>query len=152
MTAVRRLAPSDRDAWDRLWAGYLEYYEKVLAPEVTDAVFAQLAAESGTLAGFIADGDDGQPVGFANLVFHPSTWALGDYCYLEDLFVDPTARRAGVARALISATYAEADRRGAAKTYWQTQEGNREGRALYDQVAERSGYLVYERPVQGAVF
>lgn len=146
MTAVRRLVPSDREAWQELWAGYLEFYEKVLAPEVTDAVFAQLSAESGVLTGLIAEDGDGRSVGFANLVFHPSTWALEDYCYLEDLFVDPAARRTGVARALIAATYAEADRRGAAKTYWQTHEGNREGRALYDQVAERDGYLVYERP------
>jgi GNAT superfamily N-acetyltransferase len=143
---VRRLTPADRDAWDRLWAGYLTYYEQVLAPEVTDAVFARLTEESGAFAGLVAEDGDGRPVGLANLVFHPSTWALEDYCYLEDLFVDPPARRSGIARALIAATYAEADRRGAVKTYWQTQEGNREGRALYDQLAVRSGYLVYERP------
>jgi GNAT superfamily N-acetyltransferase len=146
VTTVRRLRPSDRDGWERLWAGYLLYYEQVLAPEVTDAVFGQLTADSGAFVGLIAEDGNGRPVGLANLVFHPSTWALGDYCYLEDLFVDPAARRSGIARALIAATYAEADRREAAKTYWQTQEGNREGRALYDQVAERSGYLVYERP------
>ncbi len=145
MTAVRRLTFSDRDAWDGLWAGYLEYYEHVLAAEVTDAVFAQLSAGSGPVTGLVAEGDDGGPVGFAHLVFHPSTWALEGYCYLEDLFVDPAARRTGVAQALIAGAYAEADRRGAAKTYWQTQEGNREGRALYDQVARRNGYLVYER-------
>lgn len=147
MTVVRRLATSDREAWDGLWAGYLKFYEHVLAPEVTEAVFAQLCAEGGPFTGLIAEGADGQPAGFAHLVFHPSTWALEDYCYLEDLFVEPAARRTGVARALIAATYDEADRRGAAKTYWQTQEGNREGRTLYDQVATRSGYLVYERPV-----
>jgi GNAT superfamily N-acetyltransferase len=146
MTTVRRLTTSDRDGWERLWAGYLEFYEKILAPEVTGAVFQQLTASSGPFAGLIAEDAEGRHVGLANLVFHPSTWALEHYCYLEDLFVDPEARRAGVARALIAATYAEADRRGAAKTYWQTQEANREGRALYDQVAQNSGYLVYERP------
>jgi GNAT superfamily N-acetyltransferase len=146
VTTVRRLTPCDRDAWNRLWAGYLEYYEHVLAPEVTEAVFAQLTSESGRLAGLVAEGSDGRLAGFAHLVFHPSTWAVVDYCYLEDLFVDPAERRTGVARALIFATFEEADRRGAAKTYWQTQETNREGRALYDQLAKRSGYLVYERP------
>ena len=38
----------------------------------------------------------------ANLVFHPSTWSTTVYCYLEDMFVAPTARGPSVALDLIS--------------------------------------------------
>ena len=49
----------------------------------------------------------------ANLVFHPSTWSTAPYCYLEDLFVTPSARGTGTARELLDAVFAEAARPGA---------------------------------------
>lgn len=144
--AVRALAPPDRPSWSRLWDAYLVFYEHELAPEVSDDTFARLTAGSGPLLGLIATNEEGTALGFANLVFHPSTWARTEYCYLEDLYVDASARRSGVARALIAETYSQADARGAEKVYWQTQRGNREARALYEEIASDTGYLVYERP------
>jgi hypothetical protein len=41
--------------------------------------------------------------------------------------------------------YEEADRRGAARTYWETQEFNSAARSLYDQVAHRTSFIIYER-------
>jgi hypothetical protein len=41
--------------------------------------------------------------------------------------------------------YEEADRRGAAKTYWQTQQYNGRARSLYDQVGHVTSFIVYER-------
>jgi GNAT superfamily N-acetyltransferase len=146
VTTVRRLHPSDREQWDRLWAGYLEFYGHALPPGVSATTFARLTAGSGPLVGLVAENGDGQLVGFAHLVFHPSTWAETEYCYLEDLFVEPTGRRGGVGQALVAETYAEADRRDAEKVYWQTESGNREARALYDRVARDTGFLVYARP------
>ena len=52
------------------------------------------------------------PIGLAHVLFHRSTWSPTTYCYLEDLFVDPARRKTGAGRALIEATYREADARG----------------------------------------
>jgi hypothetical protein len=41
--------------------------------------------------------------------------------------------------------YEEADRRRAAKTYWQTQQYNGRARSLYDQVGHVTSFIVYER-------
>lgn len=46
----------------------------------------------------------------------------------------------------MNATYGEAYRRGAEKIYWQAQADNRHARALYEQIAEYTGYVVYARP------
>ena len=35
---------------------------------------------------------DDEVIGFVNLVLHRSTWAVGDFCYLEDLYVAPSIR------------------------------------------------------------
>ena len=67
------------------------------------------------------------------------------YCYLEDLFVTPEARGLGVGRALIEGVYAEADLRGADRTYWATQEQNATARKLYDSIGTLTEFVQYRR-------
>jgi GNAT superfamily N-acetyltransferase len=144
MAEVRPLRPNDRKQWDALWAGYLRFYRHHLPADVTEGAFARLIDPGSGLQGLVAE-RDGTLVGFAHYQFHPSTWALRDYCYLEDLYVDPATRGQGVGRALIEAVYAEADRTRAANVYWLTQEYNADGRALYDTLARRTSFIRYER-------
>jgi GNAT superfamily N-acetyltransferase len=65
-------------------------------------------------------------------------------CYLEDLFVDPVARRSGVGRALIEALAAEGRQAGWRRIYWRTAADNATAQALYDRLARRSGWVTYE--------
>jgi GNAT superfamily N-acetyltransferase len=46
---------------------------------------------------------------------------------------------------LIEAVYERARDAGSARIYWQTHETNATARALYDRVAERSGFIVYRK-------
>jgi GNAT superfamily N-acetyltransferase len=141
---IRPLEPADRAAWEPLWQGYCRFYRARLAAEVTDATWQRLVdpvRQPHGLAALV----DGRLVGFLTYLFHPSTWALGDYCYLEDLYVAPEARGRGIARALFERAYAAADAAGAAKVYWQTQDFNAEARALYDTLGRRTSMIVYVR-------
>jgi GNAT superfamily N-acetyltransferase len=144
MTDIRSLQPSDRSQWDALWQGYLRFYRQRLPVPVTDATFARLLDERNQPYGLVAV-RDGQLVGFAHYLFHPSTWSQANLCYLEDLFVEPGARGGGVGRALIQAVYAAADSAQATSVYWMTQEFNADGRALYDTLAHRTSFIRYER-------
>ena len=141
---VRPPASADRDRWNPLWQGYLRFYRHHLPEEVTEATFARLIDPKAPLQGLVAERDSAL-VGFVTYQFHPSTWSLRDYCYLEDLYVDPAARGSSVGRALIQAVYEKADRAKAATVYWMTQEFNAEGRALYDTLARRTSFIRYER-------
>jgi GNAT superfamily N-acetyltransferase len=138
---VRALREDDRAAWQPLWDGYLVFYETELDPAVTDDTFSRLVQERDGLFGLVAE-VDGEVRGFAHVVVHPSTWTSDRYVYLEDLFVAEPARGQGLARALIAAVYQRAENR---KVYWQTAQDN-PARALYDQVADHLGFVVYERP------
>ena len=89
--------------------------------------------------------EGGQLVGLAHYLFHRSTTAIGDSCYLQDLFTVPAARGRGIAQALIGAVYERATHAGAARVYWQTHETNATAQRLYDRVAERSGFIVYRK-------
>jgi GNAT superfamily N-acetyltransferase len=142
---IRPLAEGDFEAWLPLWRGYLDFYRATLSEDTTTATFERLVKRIDGLTALVADRDDGPLSGFAHLVFHPSTWSRRPYCYLEDLFVSPDARGTSVARELISAVYAEADRRGAARTYWHTQQFNAPARSLYDVLGTPTSFVVYER-------
>ena len=147
MVALPTIRPphtGDRHAWDELWRGYLRFYRSRLAPEVTEGTWARLLDPAVQPHGLVAE-LDGRLVGFAHYLFHPSTWSASSYCYLEDLFTAPEARGRGVGRALIEAVYAAADAAGASSVYWQTQEFNADGRALYDTLAQRTSFIVYRR-------
>ena len=144
---IRALTADDYPAWLPLWRGYLRFYRGEVSDEVTLGTFRRLAGGLDGMTGLVAEdpAGTGSLAGLAHLVFHPSTWASQPYCYLEDLFVVPSARGSGLSRQLIDAVYAEADRRGAARVYWETQEYNGAARSLYDLVAHRTSFVVYER-------
>src|SRR5690606_25954398 len=93
---------------------------------------------------FIAE-HEGEVIGFVNCVLHRGTWSIGDFCYLEDLFVAAPARGMGAGRALIEAVYAEADRRGCERVSWLTHESNAPARRLYDKLARNLGFIQYRR-------
>ena len=143
MTTIRPLCRQDESSWRRLWDGYLEFYKTSLSAEHSDALFEKLLAGEGHHA-LVAEAE-GAIVGFVHFLPHASTWSLTGYCYLEDLYVDPSARGSGAARALIEAVYAEADKRGLTRVYWHTDKGNERARGLYDKLATLSDFVQYRR-------
>lgn len=142
---IRPLVAADFAPWEQLWLAYLRFYRAAVSNEVTAATFRRLCDQTDGMMGLVAIDDQGALVGLAHLVFHPSTWSADPYCYLEDLFVARAARGTGTAAQLLEATFAEADRRRAARTYWETQEFNAPARSLYDQLAHRTSFVIYER-------
>ena len=141
---VRPLRPDERGVWEPLWQGYLTFYESSVAAAVTDETWRRLhdPAEPMFVLGAF---HDGQLIGIVHYLFHRSTWTTGDYCYLQDLFTAPEARRSGAGGALIEAVVERARAAGASRVYWLTHETNATARSLYDQVADRSGFIQYRR-------
>ena len=142
---IRGATLSDKPAWEPLWAGYLTFYNSELPRAVTETTWSRFHDPVEPMQCLVAEDDDGSLLGFTHIVFHRGTWAIGDFCYLEDLFVAPAARNRGVARALIEAAYERADQRGAERVYWLTHESNTTARKLYDQVARHLGFIQYRR-------
>lgn len=145
MTSIHPLTPADFAEWNPLWQGYLRFYEAALDDELTRLTFERLTSDGFPMHGFLARDEAGRAVGMVNWVTHPATWARGDYCYLEDLFVVPEERGTGAGRALIEAVYAAAAKLGCANVYWLTHETNVEAQKLYDRIAQRSGFIHYRQ-------
>jgi len=145
---VRDLARGDRDAWRPLWDGYNAFYGRAGAtalPEaITELTWERLFDPAEPVFALVAQRDD-ELVGLAHYIFHRTTTLQAPICYLNDLFTAPAARGGGVGRALIEAVYARARAAGSARVYWQTHETNAIAMRLYDEVADRSGFLVYRK-------
>ena len=139
---IRDAAPSDRAAWTRLWQGFLDYYDTTLPPAVTDSTWVRLMDPACPMKMRLAV-VDGVPLGFAIHQHHPSTWVMGDDCYLEDLFVNPAARGKGLGRALINDLMALARARGWHRLYWNTEATNATARKLYDSFVQNDGHIRY---------
>jgi GNAT superfamily N-acetyltransferase len=144
MLQIRPLCSEDRNAWEPLWQGYLTFYKSSVPDEVTEATWRRLNDPAEPMHGLVAV-LDGRIVGIVHTIYHRSTWTIGDYCYLQDLFTAEEARGQGVGRALIEAVYEKAQAAGASRVYWLTHETNTAAQALYDKVASRSGFIQYRR-------
>ena len=142
---IRPLCAADEAGWRSLWRGYLEFYVTELPDAVTALTWRRLLDPQEPLFGLVAERRSAI-AGFAHCVLHRGTWSLTHHCYLEDLYVAPEARGTGLGRELIAAVYQEADVRGADRVYWLTHETNTTARALYERMAQRSGYIHYTRP------
>lgn len=144
---VRPVGRADLAQWRSLWDGYNRFYGRdALAAEITRMTWSRFFDADEPVHAVIAE-QAGRLVGLAHYIFHRSTIQIGPTCYLQDLFTDQAARGKGIGRALIEAVCQRAKDAGCARVYWQTQENNSTAIRLYDKVAERSGFIVYRKPV-----
>jgi GNAT superfamily N-acetyltransferase len=139
---VRPVEAHERADWEPLWKGYQAFYRVDIPDETTAVTWARLhdpAEPMGVIGAYV----DGRLAGIVHYIFHRSCWTIGNYCYLQDLFVAEGARKLGLGRALIAAVERTAREAGASRVHWLTQETNAVARALYDKLAERSGFIQY---------
>ncbi|RZI95141.1 MAG: GNAT family N-acetyltransferase [Rubrivivax sp.] len=151
MIKTRPLQPTDRTAWQLLWDGYNAFYGRVnetaLPKDITDTTWARFLDPAEPIHALVAEDEHGQVLGLVHYLFHRSTNRIEPVCYLQDLFTAPEARGKGAGRALIEAVYEAARAAGTRRVYWHTQDGNATARALYDQLAQHLGFIVYTHDV-----
>lgn len=145
---VRDVARGDHAAWLPLWDGYNAFYgrsgDTALPAQITAMTWSRFFDAYEPMHALVAEAD-GRLLGLAHYLFHRSTIRIEPSCYLQDLFTVPPARGRGVGRALIEAVYERARVAGCPRVYWQTHQSNAAAMALYDKLAERSGFVVYRR-------
>ena len=140
---IRPITLSDKARWLELFREYVIFYKSKVSDEQFELTWQRIHSDF-NMYGLIAE-LDGQIVGIAHYIFRPSTWEVKDFCYLEDLFVDPKVRGAGVGRALINELEKIAIAKGSKRLYWTTAPDNEVARRLYDKVAitDRVQYKIF---------
>ncbi|MGA3107604.1 MAG: GNAT family N-acetyltransferase [Terriglobales bacterium] len=148
---VRFVVREDFRQWLPLWESYNKFYGRfdstALPEEITRITWSRFFDAYEPLHALVAE-DAGQLVGLVHYIFHRSTISIAPTCYLQDLFTKESVRGQGIGRKLINAVYEQARLAGLSRVYWHTHESNSTAMKLYDQVAERSGFVVYRKNIE----
>lgn len=139
---IRAALPGDEKSWRTLWSGYCSFYGTHLPSEVTDRTWQRILDPESAVMCLIAE-VEGQVYGFAHCVVHEATWETQPVCYLEDLYVLPSARGRGIGGALIEWLRHAMRAEGWARLYWMTRQDNAPARRLYDRHASADDFVRY---------
>ncbi|VTX93455.1 GNAT family N-acetyltransferase [Acinetobacter ursingii] len=142
---IRPVTKNDFNEWLQLWKGYQVFYKATISDEITKTTFDRFQDAREPVYCLVIENQEKQLVGLVHYIFHRSTWTIENYCYLQDLFVDPKHRASGLGRKLIEAVYVEAEKNHCSRVYWLTQENNDQARMLYDRIADQTGFIQYRK-------
>ena len=96
-------------------------------------------------------GETAQPAGYACLYWTYSSISATEVVLLNDLYVRPESRGAGVGEALVAAAREIAARRGCSHLRWVTTLDNRRAQRLYERLgADRVALFEYEFDLRAA--
>lgn len=143
---LRPVGAQDHAAWLDLWQAYLRFYQTELAEDVSLSTWQRLLDPNEPTNAALA-WVDGKAVGMVNWIYHRSNWSIENSCYLQDLYVNDTQRGLGIGRQLIEHVYTTAKAAGCIKVHWLTHETNATAISLYEQVAERPGFIQFRKPL-----
>ncbi len=139
--------PDLKPAWRVLFDGYTTFYKRTLTDEVAEAVWGWILDPAHEVEGVLAlEGET--PVGLAHFRRQPRPAVGRDMGYLDDLFVSPDARAKGTGRALLAHVAQVGRTRGWGVVRWTTADDNYRARSLYDQVAAKTAWNLYEMSLE----
>lgn len=145
MNTVTRVTADDLADLLPLLRGYCDFYEVTPSDEALLAVSRALIADPEHEGiQLIARNESGVAAGFATVYWSWATLNAARIGVMNDLFVTPTARGAGVAEVLIDACLNECRDRGAARLVWQTARDNVRAQRVYERAgAAREEWIDY---------
>lgn len=135
------------DEWYALYAGYADHYQVPLTEKGVTQTWTWLHADTSPVTGIVASIDD-VLVGLAHFRAMPSPLRGAEICFLDDLFVSPSARGARVGETLLHHVAKIAGENGWPVVRWITRDNNYRARTLYDRVAVKTNWAMYEMPAE----
>jgi ribosomal protein S18 acetylase RimI-like enzyme len=141
--------PEDIESVSALIAAFRSWWGKDEPTlEQIRATTALLIDDPNTEFLLAAPGDGAAPAGVCQLRYRLSVWTGSDDCWLEDLYVDDSARGTGLGRALVNAALERARARGCRRMELDVNESNTDAIAFY----ERLGFTTEPKPPGRTLF
>jgi GNAT superfamily N-acetyltransferase len=131
---VARLLAAFRDWEQRDWPGddsFRTSVERIIARDDSEYLLGAAA--------------DGPPAGVVQLRFRWAVWWEAEDCWIEDVFVEESARGSGLGRALVEAAIARAAERGCRRVDLDTGADNAPAQKLYASLGFEPGPQLYLR-------
>ena len=149
---VRFAAPEDTPDIHRFIVELAVYEREPDAVKATPELLAEQMRHDPPFFECLIAEVDGEPVGIALFCHSYSTWRGKRGLYLEDLYVTPTARRAGAGRALMSELARVALERDCGRLEWAVLDWNQPAIDFYKQLGAKDsewlGFRLADGPLR----
>jgi len=143
MIIIRQINSKDFDKWRSAYHYYAEHYEVSLTEEGIKTTWNWLMDDKQTLRGIVAENKN-NIIGIAHYRAMPSP-LRGKYIgFLDDIIIIPEKRGTGIGKQLLDKIKEIGIKEKWSIVRWITKDDNYQARTLYDKVAVKSDWNMYE--------
>ena len=140
---IRNIEIKDKVEWEKLYQGYADFYKVEITEEILNTVWNWLHDLKHELNGLVYEIDN-HLVAIAHYRQMPSPLKGKNIGFLDDLFVHPDFRGRKIAEDIINKLNDISKEQGWGLIRWITRNDNHSAKSLYDRVAKKSTWDVYE--------
>ena len=140
---IRNIEIKDKEQWKRLYLGYADFYQVTISEQILETIWDWLHDTNHDLNALVYEIDN-SIVALAHYRRMPSP-LRGKYIgFLDDLYVDPQFRGKNIGEKIIKKLNDISKERNWGLIRWITRNDNYKAKSLYDKVAKKSTWEVYE--------
>jgi len=140
---IRNIQIKDKNEWRELYQGYANFYKIEISKITLDTVWNWLLDQNHELSGLVYEVNN-KLVAIAHYRRMPSPLRGKDIGFLDDLYVHPDFRGRKIGEEIINKLNHISQEKGWGLIRWITRNDNHNAKSLYDRVANKSTWDVYE--------
>ena len=140
---IRNIEIKDKEQWKKLYHGYADFYQVTISEQILETIWDWLHDTNHDLNALVYEIDN-SIVALAHYRRMPSP-LRGKYIgFLDDLYVDPQFRGKKIGEKIIKKLNEISKEKNWGLIRWITRNDNHNAKSLYDKVAKKSTWEVYE--------
>tara|TARA_Y100001947_G_scaffold141154_1_gene132551 strand:- start:97 stop:528 length:432 start_codon:yes stop_codon:yes gene_type:complete len=140
---IRNIEIKDKEQWKKLYHGYADFYQVTISEQILETIWDWLHDTDHDLNALVYEIDN-SIVALAHYRRMPSP-LRGKYIgFLDDLYVEPQFRGKKIGEKIIKKLNDISKERNWGLIRWITRNDNHNAKSLYDKVAKKSTWEVYE--------
>ena len=140
---IRDIEIKDKEEWEKLYQGYADFYKVEITEKILNTLWNWLHDSKHELNGLVFELDK-NIVALAHYRRMPSPLRGKDIGFLDDLYVHPDFRGRKIGEDIINKLNEISKERGWGLIRWITRNDNHSAKSLYDRIAKKSTWDVYE--------
>ena len=140
---IREIKPTDKEQWENLYEGYAKFYKVEMNKTILKTVWNWIHDKNHEVEGIVYEINN-KIVGLAHYRKMPRPLRGQEIGFLDDLYVDPDYRRKGIGEKFLNYLKELSKSRGWNLIRWLTHDDNIKAKSLYDRVAEKTNWDLYE--------
>ena len=142
-SSVREIQLKDKEQWQELYKSYANFYKVEMNNQILETVWSWLHDRNHELNGIVYEIDE-NIVALAHYRRMPRPLKGQDIGFLDDLFVEPIHRGKKIGEKLLNELKNISKSKEWGLIRWLTRDDNLRAKALYDRVAKKTSWDLYE--------